>query len=132
MLAVEGMFPMGIGLQEPVVSCRPLVRGTLGRPSAQKLAKLFGDVAASAWPAVGGFWPVPVVWMTEGSMVKELWRSPPEPEPALLTGGGAAAVDDVAGGGATEEDAAGGGGGGAAAVVAAGGGAAADEAVAPV
>lgn len=112
MLAVEGMFPMGIGLQEPVVSCRPLVRGTLGRPSAQKLAKLFGDVAASAWPAVGGFWPVPVVWMTEGSMVKELWRSPPEPDAAaaLLAGGAAAAVDDVAGGGTTAEVAAGGGG----------------------
>jgi len=47
MLSTEGMLPMGMGLQEPVVVWRPLVMGTAGRPSAQKLAKLFGEVSAA-------------------------------------------------------------------------------------
>lgn len=37
MLAVDGMEPMGTGLQEPVVIWRPLVRGTFGRVWEQKL-----------------------------------------------------------------------------------------------
>jgi len=42
MLAVEGMTPMGAGLQEPVVICCPLVMGRFGTVR-QKLMKLFVD-----------------------------------------------------------------------------------------
>jgi len=43
MLSMEGIIPMGAGLQEPVVICCPLVRGRLGAVK-QKLMKLFDDV----------------------------------------------------------------------------------------
>jgi hypothetical protein len=45
--AVDGIWPMGMGLQDPVVVCRPFVIGVLGRVRAQKLAKLLVDVAAA-------------------------------------------------------------------------------------
>jgi len=51
MLLTEGMVPIGMGLQEPVVICRPLVMVW----PAQKLMKLFVDVAAALWPVTGGF-----------------------------------------------------------------------------
>ena len=43
MLSVDGMTPMGAGLQEPVVICLPLVIGSLGTVR-QKLMKLFVEV----------------------------------------------------------------------------------------
>jgi len=43
MFSVEGITPMGAGLQEPVVICFPLVMGRLGTVK-QKLMKLFDDV----------------------------------------------------------------------------------------
>ena len=43
MLSVEGMAPIGAGLQDPVVICFPLVIGKLGTVK-QKLMKLFDDV----------------------------------------------------------------------------------------
>jgi len=55
MLSTDGMLPIGVGLQDPVVICRPLVIGTPGRPIAQKFAKLFCEVAAADWPDTGGF-----------------------------------------------------------------------------
>lgn len=61
MLSTEGMLPMGMGLQEPVVVWRPLVIGTPGRPRAQALAKLFVETSAALWPVTGGFWPSSVV-----------------------------------------------------------------------
>ena len=44
MLLDEGMMPIGALLQEPVVTCWPLVRGRLGK-RAQKLIKLFDEVS---------------------------------------------------------------------------------------
>lgn len=52
MLSVDGITPMGAGLQEPVVICLPLVIGRLGTVR-QKLMKLFFDVKEATWPAVG-------------------------------------------------------------------------------
>ena len=43
MLSLEGMTPIGAGLQEPVVICFPLVIGRLGTVR-QKLMKLLDDV----------------------------------------------------------------------------------------
>ena len=42
-LSLEGMTPIGAGLQEPVVICFPLVIGRLGTVR-QKLMKLLDDV----------------------------------------------------------------------------------------
>jgi hypothetical protein len=42
MLSIEGMAPMGVGLQDPVVICFPLVMGAL--TVKQKLMKLFVEV----------------------------------------------------------------------------------------
>jgi hypothetical protein len=82
----EGMFPIGMGLQEPVVICRPLVMVW----PAQKFMKLFVEMAAGLWPVTGGFWPSSVVWITEASRVKDDWS------PLEDAGGGAVAktVDD--------------------------------------
>jgi hypothetical protein len=46
MLATEGIWPMGMGLQDPLVIWRPLVIGTLG-VRAQALAKLFFERSAA-------------------------------------------------------------------------------------
>lgn len=46
MLAVDGMEPMGAGLHEPFVICRPFVMTC----PAQKLMKLFVDVSDAVWP----------------------------------------------------------------------------------
>ena len=43
MLSLDGMTPIGAGLQEPVVICFPLVIGRLGTVR-QKLMKLFFEV----------------------------------------------------------------------------------------
>lgn len=68
MFAVEGMIPMGAGLQEPVVICLPFVMGRLGTV-AQKLMKLLLEVSEATWPASGTSCPLfskPVA-RTEGS-----------------------------------------------------------------
>lgn len=62
------IWPMGAGLQEPVVICWPLVMVW----PAQKLMKLFVDVREATWPASGTSWPLlakPVA-MTEGSSAR--------------------------------------------------------------
>jgi len=43
MLSLEGMAPIGAGLQDPVAICFPSVIGKLGTVK-QKLMKLFDDV----------------------------------------------------------------------------------------
>ena len=43
MLSLEGMTPIGAGLQDPVAICFPFVIGKLGTVK-QKLMKLFDDV----------------------------------------------------------------------------------------
>jgi len=43
MLSVDGITPIGAGLQEPVAICLPLVIGRLGTVR-QKLMKLFVEV----------------------------------------------------------------------------------------
>jgi len=43
MFVLEGIRPIGAGLHDPVVICRPLVKGCVD--SAQKLIKLFPDVS---------------------------------------------------------------------------------------
>lgn len=54
MLLDDGIKPMGVGLQEPLVIWSPAVRGVLARVRAQKLAKLFVDTTALDWPVTGG------------------------------------------------------------------------------
>lgn len=73
MFVVEGMVPIGAGLQEPVVICLPLVIGRLGKVR-QKLMKLFDDVSEATWPASGVSWPLlsnPVA-ITLGSKVRDV------------------------------------------------------------
>lgn len=55
MLSVLGMAPIGIGLQEPVVICCPLVIGA--STVRQKLMKLFVVVRDGDCPVTGGLWP---------------------------------------------------------------------------
>ena len=77
MLDEAAMTPIGAGLHEPVVICLPFVIGRLATV-AQKLMKLFVDVADATWPAVGWSWPSfskPVA-MTLGSSVSDDWGSP--------------------------------------------------------
>lgn len=57
MLSVDGMDPMGAGLQEPVVICFPLVMGRFGTVR-QKLMKLLDEVKEATCPAVGTSWPL--------------------------------------------------------------------------
>ena len=100
----EGMFdedamtPIGAGLHEPVLICWPLVMGRLGTV-AQKLMKLFVDVADATWPAVAFAWPfcAKPVAMTD-------WRSANEargraPDQHQIVGGvGRACRDGTRGG----------------------------------
>jgi hypothetical protein len=95
MLSTEGILPMGMGLQDPVVIWSPLVRGTLGRPSAHRLAKLFVDTSAPVWPVTGGFWPSSVFWMTDASMVNDDWRACGS-EATAAGGAAAKTVEDAA------------------------------------
>lgn len=46
---VAGIRPMGAPLHEPVLICVPFVRGRFD--VAQKLMKLFSEVADATWPA---------------------------------------------------------------------------------
>lgn len=78
MLSVEGMRPIGAGLQEPVVICFPLVMGRSDLVK-QKLMKLFVDVKDATWPAVGTSWPLlanPVAMTRESNakMIKRIRR----------------------------------------------------------
>ena len=50
-LSLEGMAPIGAGLQDPVAICFPLVIGKLGTVK-QKLIKLFDDVREATWPVI--------------------------------------------------------------------------------
>ena len=57
MFVLAAMMPIGAGLHEPVLICWPLVIGSWGTV-AQKLMKLFCDVADATWPAVALAWPL--------------------------------------------------------------------------
>ena len=72
------MTPIGAGLHEPSLICSPFVIFRFGTV-AQKLMKLFVDVADATWPASGWSWPsfAKPVAMTELRRVSELWASPP-------------------------------------------------------
>jgi hypothetical protein len=57
MLSVEGISPIGAGLQDPVLICFPSVMGKLGAVR-QKLMKLLVEVSEATWPGVGVSCPV--------------------------------------------------------------------------
>jgi hypothetical protein len=99
MLAVEGRMPRGAVLQEPVVICLPLVRGSCGTVR-QKLIKLFDEVADATCPAVGTSCPLfsKPTEITAGSRVREVCGSPPAT--VLLPAFPALPAEEVAAGGA--------------------------------
>src|SRR5882762_6609981 len=79
MLAVDGIDPIGAGLHEPPLTCWPFVMGWF--VVAQKLIKLFDDVREATCPATFVAWPScskPLA-RTDGSRVKDVCGSPPEP-----------------------------------------------------
>lgn len=71
-LAVEGITPIGAGLHDPVLICRPFVMGTV--TFKQKLMKLLELVSDATWPGAGTCcpsWAKPVA-MTLGSRAEEV------------------------------------------------------------
>ena len=100
----EGMFdcaamtPIGAGLHEPVLICWPLVMGRFGTV-AQKLMKLFVDVADATWPAVAFAWPFcakPVAMTDWRSANRERGRTPDQHQ--IVGGVGRACRDGTRGG----------------------------------
>lgn len=52
MFLLDAITPMGAALHDPSTTCFPFVKGKFGTV-AQKLMKLFFDVADATWPSVG-------------------------------------------------------------------------------
>ena len=96
---------MGAGLQEPFLSCWPLVIGRFGSV-AHQLMKLLVDVSEATSPACEVEVPRPfcekLLAITEGTRVKEVWAllELVEPEPDEAVG---VAIGDVVGEGVTVE-----------------------------
>ena len=98
MLEAEGIAPIGAGLQEPFLSCWPLVMGRSGSV-AQKLMKLMEDVSEATSPASDVFVFRPFcakfAAITEDRRVKEVWAPLELVDPTQGEAVGTVVVDGI-------------------------------------